>query len=541
MSFFFCTIAYPTIQHRIPGNSESDESTSESSSSSDSASSEDSTKLLKRLQQKQEQMINERRKQKELLKATETAEEKRIRRLLKKEAKERLRKQRMGWDKDYLHYTNADNPFGDANLLSTFVWSKKLAKDGLAEVTNEELERLNRRKQEENKLELEKVKKRRQEREQERQEREEAMMRQQREKEAAQFESWATQEDEFHLEQARLRSKIRISDGRAKPIDLLAKYINSDEEVDAVEMTEPYTYLNGLSIKDLEDLLEDIKVYIKLEHGKNLDYWNDITVIVDDELYRLRKLEKKSEIEAAVGRRDGIHESVATEVASVFKGKTANQLAAMQKQIEKKINEKEGVDIGYWESLLSQLKAHMARARLRDKHQENLRKKLELLKAAQNVVDEMAGEGSIKLEPEESDSNSASNDSDPKEGGEEPASSSEDEVEEDAGESILKQSFEEYKAGNYSPRYTDPSALELGTIVIDEGDDEQRLMYARLRLTAGAPPQEQRMHNEARKGMSTDEAVFSVESALDSQVYLWSDKYRPRKPRYFNRLAIFWL
>lgn len=46
----------------------------------------------------------------------------------------------------------------------------------------------------------------------------------------------------------------------AKPIDLLAKYINSDEEVDAVEMTEPYTYLNGLSIKDLEDLLEDIKV-----------------------------------------------------------------------------------------------------------------------------------------------------------------------------------------------------------------------------------------------------------------------------------------
>lgn len=63
----------------------------------------------------------------------------------------------MGWDKDYLHYTNADNPFGDANLLSTFVWSKKLAKDGLAEVTNEELERLNRRKQEENKLELEKV------------------------------------------------------------------------------------------------------------------------------------------------------------------------------------------------------------------------------------------------------------------------------------------------------------------------------------------------------------------------------------------------
>ena len=29
---------------------------------------------------------------------------------------------------------------------------------------------------------------------------------------------------------------------------------------------------------------------------------------------------------------------------------------------------------------------------------------------------------------------------------------------------------------------------------------------------------------------SKDEAVFSVESALD-QSYDWSDKYRPRKPR----------
>lgn len=63
-------------------------------------------------------------------------------------------------------------------------------------------------------------------------------------------------------------------------------------------MHEPYTYLNGLSSKDLEDLIEDIKVYKELERGKNLDYWSDITVIVDDELHKLRKLEKQSEYEA---------------------------------------------------------------------------------------------------------------------------------------------------------------------------------------------------------------------------------------------------
>lgn len=36
--------------------------------------------------------------------------------------------------------------------------------------------------------------------------------------------------------------------------------------------------------------------------------------------------------------------------------------------------------------------------------------------------------------------------------------------------------------------------------------------------------------------MDEDEAQFSVEHGLDSQIYLWSDKYRPRKPRYFNRV-----
>ena len=50
---------------------------------------------------------------------------------------------------------------------------------------------------------------------------------------------------QFHLQQAKMRSKIRIEDGRAKPIDLLAKYISAeDDDLAAVEMHEPYTYLN---------------------------------------------------------------------------------------------------------------------------------------------------------------------------------------------------------------------------------------------------------------------------------------------------------
>lgn len=59
-------------------------------------------------------------------------------------------------------------------------------------------------------------------------------------------------------------------------------------------MYEPYIYLNGLKLKDLEDLVEDIKVYMELEKGKNFNYWNDITVIVEDELHKMRRIQKQT-------------------------------------------------------------------------------------------------------------------------------------------------------------------------------------------------------------------------------------------------------
>ena len=123
--------------------------------------------------------------------------------------------------------------------------------------------------------------------------------------------------------------------------------------------------------------------------NKNKDFWNDIVIIVDDELQKLRRLDSKSQYEVAAERRQGINKAVASDVQEEFKGKTASQLSELQKQIEKKLRERtEGIDVGYWESLLSQLKAHLARARLRDRHSENLRKKLEMLKAEQLAGDD---------------------------------------------------------------------------------------------------------------------------------------------------------
>ena len=77
------------------------------------------------------------------------------------------------------------------------------------------------------------------------------------------FQQWQTQEETFHLEQARLRSKIRIKDGRATAVDLIARYLDVYEGKEVppeAELYEPYVYMNGLSKNALEDLLADIEV-----------------------------------------------------------------------------------------------------------------------------------------------------------------------------------------------------------------------------------------------------------------------------------------
>lgn len=491
---------------------------------------------MKKLEDRRIKDLIDKKNQKEQMKANETPEEKRSRRVKEKQFKEKKRRERMGWDTEYQHYTNQDNPFGDSHLTSTFVWSKKLEKHGQQNATAEELEIINRQKQLENKNELEKVKKRRLERELERQQRDEDMSSMQRSREAAQFEEWKRQEDQFHLQQARLRSKIRMEDGRAKPIDLLAQYIsdkNLDETIE-MQMHEPYTYLNGLEVKDLEDLLADIKVYIELEMGNNDEYWKDLTVIVQDELHKLRK----TEIE---GRREGIHQTVAKDVAEIFRGKTTKQLNELKIKIEGKItNHTDGVDIGYWESLLSQLKAYMARARLRDKHQEILRQKLEILKQEQL---QMTGEN-LKIENNEP---STSNHQfkipmEINENKKDEISSEEEEEEITQEEFLLNETKNLYEQGNYSPIYLSLNDLENGILLITTEEDEQNLENLRNSVLPkeeeedGYSKEEIAMRKEAVKGMDTDEAKFSVEAKIDSQVYLWSDKYRPRKPRYFNRV-----
>ncbi|XP_077369142.1 splicing factor Cactin [Festucalex cinctus] len=533
---------------------------SSSADSSDSSGSDRESKTAKDKEAK--------RKQKEMMKALETPEEKRARRLAKKEAKEKKRREKMGWSEEYMGYTNADNPFGDNNLLGTFKWQKALDKKGIGHLGEKDLKERNKRIQEENRRELQKVKQLRLEREREKAMRETELEMLQREKEAEHFKTWAEQEDNFHLHQAKLRSKIRIRDGRAKPIDLLAKYISAEDDDLAVEMHEPYTFLNGLTVTDMDDLLEDIKVYMELEQGKNVDFWRDMTTITEDEISKLRKLEASGK--GPGDRRDGINTAVSSDVQTVFKGKTYSQLQALHLNIETKIRAGgSNLDIGYWESLLQQVRVYMARARLRERHQDVLRQKLFKLKQEQGVDSEplfpivkeeplgdapaaRSGE-STSEEPGQSSSPSSQNKAPAGEDG--PSTSSaghaergEKKDEEEKGEEaeavlteedLIQQSQAEYDSGRYSPALLATAELPLDTHTISPEEDAHRLQLARrqLQVTGDASESaEDAFVRRAKEGMGNDEAQFSVEIPVTGKMYLWADKYRPRKPRFFNRV-----
>ncbi|NWX41274.1 CATIN protein, partial [Steatornis caripensis] len=482
----------------------------------------------------------EKKKQAALMKALETPEEKRARRLAKKEAKERKKREKMGWGEEYMGYTNTDNPFGDNNLLGTFIWSKALEKKGISHLDEKDLKERNKRIQEDNRLELQKVKQLRLEREREKAMREQELEMLQREKEAEHFKTWEEQEDNFHLQQAKLRSKIRIRDGRAKPIDLLAKYISAEDDDLAVEMHEPYTFLNGLTVSDMEDLVEDIQVYMELEQGKNVDFWRDMTIITEDEIAKLRKLEASGK--GGPGeRRDGVNASVTSDVQSVFKGKTYNQLQVLYQGIESKIRAGgPNLDIGYWESLLQQLKAYMARARkgLSETWIWSMPSELAWQRDAprqqtgccvpcgylRGVLP--APSHTIKLVGLRTSGKSVS-----------------DEFPTTTRPSALPESVGQHAHFHVQLSIPCPASAALSLCTRGSGVPTARAwrtlrdqMSPLLPTGDATESADDIFFRKAKEGMGADEAQFSVEMPLTGKAYLWADKYRPRKPRFFNRV-----
>ncbi|KAH8554971.1 mid region of cactin-domain-containing protein [Umbelopsis sp. PMI_123] len=466
---------------------------------------------------------------------------------------------------DELGYTNVNNPFNDVNLESKFQWAKKKEKDRKAGLNAEEMRKRERDRRRETEEELAKLNKRRAEREIEMELREEEKARMQRDAELAQMGDWKAKEDEFHLEQAKKRAEIRIREGRAKPIDILAMNMRLANEADKVEegidlevdLDEPYTIFDDLTLAETEELHRDIQMYLTLEKNEeSLEFWRAMLLVSAD---ILEKMVQDSE-QRALG---GVSDSVKSDIEALLSNKSLDQLTALQTQVTKKLQSNEPIDVEYWENLLKELIIYKAKAKLRDMHQVLLTKRLEQLRLrqrleAQKVQEELekvlAMHGQVRGRGVESGEGIEAD----------PVDEELTEEQDKRFEEISKQEIEATVSGyerDMSPvLFTKLSNEDKELEIIDPEEDIKRLLEARRKvmsskvIAAKSKPksiakQDERstemlssiaadalFDQEASKGIDEDEEMFNIETELAKEAYLWQDKYRPRKPRYFNRV-----
>lgn len=440
-------------------------------------------------------------------------------------------------------YSNDANPFGDSNLNEKFVWRKKIEKDISQGVPLDMFSiKAEKKKQRERMAEIEKVKKRREERAIEKAQHEEEMALLARERARAEFQDWEKKEEEFHFDQSKVRSEIRLREGRTKPIDILSKQLNPLDDFD-IEINEPYMVLKGLTVREMEELREDIKMHLDLDRATptHIEYWEALLVVCDWELAEARK---KDALDRARVRGEqppaellaeerGLHSSIETDVKNLLQGKSYGELEALQSQIESQMRSGTAKVVEYWEAVLKRLHIYKAKACLKEIHTKMLRKHLEHL--------EQPLEGEENLEPERSlspiEEETDHDEKDAEAFSPEPMPDEEThEVEEEAG-SYSPQLLHDNENEEAIDPEEDRAILELKRKAVLE---EQQRRIQEAMASRPAPP-EDNLEIKAMKAMGAMEegdAVFgtSDEINLDSQVYWWHDKYRPRKPKYFNRV-----
>ncbi|KAF8639919.1 hypothetical protein AX17_001170 [Amanita inopinata Kibby_2008] len=473
------------------------------------------------------------------------SEERRARKAEKKRIKEEEEARQVA---ELSAYSATDNPFHDVNLGQQFRWHKKAEKERKAGLTVAEAQRRDVIRRQDAKEELERLNKRRAEREAEQRLRDEEELKMQRLQESAKMSEWLSKDGDFQLEQEHSRAAIRIKEKRAKAIDFLAlnlKYVNppnredeAKEEDDAgleIDLDEPYNIFDNLTKQQIEELHDDIQRYLTLEQlDVNIDFWTNMMVVCKDCLDRIRSNERMGMDAAA---------AVETDISALLSGKTYDELAALQRKVQEKLTSGEPVDTDYWENLLKKLLVWKAKAKLKSLHEVVVRNRLEQLRKKQRDEALLAQEELLA-----GVARSASK---------------------KAAESIMSETVDQEDVSEVEPydRAMSPELLVITNLtseerqidIVTEQEDrrnlyQQRRTVAASRFVAKAAKQvveeqteeavssadlasEALYRAEAEKDLDEEEELFNLEENITHPTsYNWEDKYRPRKPRYFNRV-----
>ncbi|KAK7407846.1 hypothetical protein QQX98_009960 [Neonectria punicea] len=307
-------------------------------------------------------------------------------------------------------------------------------------------------------------------------------------------------EDKFVLKQSKKKADIRVREGRAKPIDYLAfnlRYIDTDRDVfdndEAdfdMDVPAPPDVIKSLDAAQIAELDPEIASYHVLEtNARNREYWKALQTLCADRNTKLNP-----------GREERVVSSVSDDIDKILAPKTHEQLEGLEKQIKAKLQSNEDIDTDYWEQLLRSLLVWKARAKLSQVYEAIKTSRINQLKESNPAKAEALSQGlPITGTPTLTV----------------PASST-----------LRGEATRQAVVSASSHKTT--SAPPPGTARFSQADDEDfskatKALYDR----------------EVARGVDENEEIFTSEEAVVSTTTSqWSDKYRPRKPRYFNRVQM---
>lgn len=305
-------------------------------------------------------------------------------------------------------------------------------------------------------------------------------------------------EDKFVLRQSKKKADIRLRERRAKPIDYLAfnlrfidpeKDVYDDDAADAhIKVPTPVDIITGLEASRLTELESDISSYLVLEtRSRNRDYWKALKALCADQKEKL----------APQGHEGRVVGSVSSDIDKILAPKTFDQLEALEKQIKAKLRSDEDIDTDYWEQLLRSLRLWKSKAALSTIYEEMSQKRLELQQKG----------GAAPLEEEE----------------------------------LSTPAFHTPTA--LPPLTPEPLAGNSSTIVTTQNSESNPIPTGTARFSEAGREDLSKTtkalyDREVARGVSENEEVFTGEESVSEAQPKWSDKYQPRKPRYFNRVQM---
>ncbi|KAH7313429.1 mid region of cactin-domain-containing protein [Stachybotrys elegans] len=287
-------------------------------------------------------------------------------------------------------------------------------------------------------------------------------------------------EDKFVLKQAKKKADIRVREGRAKPIDFLAfnlRYVDSDRDV----FDESETDLT-IELSDPTKLISELSLDQLKELGSDIDSYlvletDSMNLRYWKALHALCK-DRKAKLDPR-GHEGRVVSSVSDDIDRILAPKSYTQLEALEKQIKAKLRSDEDIDADYWEQLLSSLLVWKAKANIQEIYKQ----------IASRRDEELAKQGPVA-------------------GG---ASKQQASVGQSSG-----------AAGKTSSMDT-PAGPRAGLSDADnDASQEPSAMYDR----------------EAARGISENEEIFTAEEECVNHKPQWVDKWKPRKPKYFNRVQM---